>query len=244
MRGTSIFQIIAIVLGLAGIVQAGVLLDFEDLTPSPPGQYTYSQTGVNSFVTKGVTVTLDTFYWHPTGSTSSGPGARVDDTVFKSLPTMNYAGGTGNAMHTNNVNLVVVKVDPEDPNKWEHLVSFLWGEYGGNVNLEVNGTLFYDEDFTLLSSAYFPKASVSVQLIGPAPDGGGQLGKVTITGDIHTCKIGGQELWLDNVEGANVASQAMTSVPAISGWGLIAMAALLAAIGVLVIGRQRLRGTV
>lgn len=198
MHKMSILLIGVTVFGVTGIARAAILLDFEDMPlPSPAG--TYSQTGLNWFVTNGVKVALDTFYYNPTGSTSTGPGANADDSVFPSLPTRNYAGATGIAMHTNNVNLVFL--DPEVPGEPVDFASFLWGEYGGNVNLDINGTLFRDEDFTLIPAGFFPGVSVSVQSFGSTPGGGGELGKVTVTGVIESFKVGGQELWIDNVEG-------------------------------------------
>jgi hypothetical protein len=232
----SILLIGFMVFGVVGTARAATLLDFDDLTPSTVP--TYSQTGVSSFVTRGAKITLTTFYWNPSGSTSTGPGANADDTVFVSDPTRNLAGGTENAMHTNNVNLMIL--DPEDQIAPMDSISFLWGEYGGNVNLEVNGELFRDEDFTLLGPT-LGGASVSVVSFGAAPDGGGELGKVTITGAIESLKIGGQELWIDNIEGsADFPPAPPARIPTLSEWGLILMAVLLVTAGaVLIVQRRR-----
>lgn len=234
MEKMSILLIGVMLFSTAGTAHAATFLDFEDVPmPSPPG--TYSQTGLNWFVTSGVKITLDTFYWNPSGSTSTGPGANGDDSFFVSLPTQNYAGGTGIAMHTNNVNLVIL--DPEIQSAPMDSISFLWGEYGGNVNLEVNGDLFRGEDFTLLGPT-LGGASVSVASFGPTPDPGGELGQVTVTGTIQSFKIGGQELWIDNVEGSPefpLASQ----IPTLSEWGLIVMAVLIVSAGAIMIVRRR-----
>jgi len=199
MRKISILLMGVMAFSVVGIARAAVLLDFEDMPlPSPPG--TYSQTGLNWFVTDSVKVTLDDFCYScpPPVCTSTGTGANADDSVFPSLPTRNYAGATGIAMHTNNVNLVFL--DPGVLGEPVHFASFLWGEYGGNVNLEINGDLFCGEDFTLLGPT-LGGASVSVVSFGPTPGGGGELGKVTVTGVIESFKVGGQEFWIDNVEG-------------------------------------------
>jgi hypothetical protein len=223
------------VFGAAGTARAATVLDFEDVPlPSPPG--TYSQTGLDWFVTSNVKVTLGTFYYNPTGSTNSGE-ANVDNGVFPSSPGMNYAGGTGNAMHTDNVNLVFIDVDPANPTKWVDSISFLWGEYGANVNLEINGDLFRDEDFTKLGPT-LGGTSVSVVSFGPTPGSGGELGSVTVTGGIYSFKVGGQELWIDDVE-ADPEFPSAPQVPTVSEWGLIIMALLLLTAGTIVIVRRR-----
>ena len=233
MGKMSILLIGVMLFSVAGTARAATVLDFEDVPlPSPLG--TYSQTGLDWFVTSNVKVTLDTFYYNPTGSTSTGTGANADDRVFASLPSMNYAGGTGIAMNTNNVNLVFI--DPEVPSEPVDQVSFLWGEYGGNVNLEINGDLFRDEDFTLLGPT-LGGASVSVVSLGPPPDHSGELGEVTVTGVIKSFKVGGQELWIDNVKGSPEIPE--HQIPTVSEWGLIVMAVLLVSAGAIMIWQRR-----
>jgi len=235
MGKMSILLIGVMLLSVTLTARAATFLDFEDMPlPSPPG--TYSQTGLDWFVTSGVKVTLDDFYYNPTGSTDTGPGANADDSVFAGT-SMNYAGGTGIAMHTDNVNLVFLDAEVPSHQPMDS-ISFLWGEYGGNVNLRINGDLFRGEDFTGLGPT-LGGASVSVVSFGPTPGHGGELGKVTVTGVIETFKVGGQELWIDNVEGSPEFPE--HQVPTVSEWGLIVMALLLLTAGTSVIVRRRQR---
>ena len=71
-------------------------------------------------------------------------------------------------------------------------ISLLFGEYGGNVNLSVNGVLENEFDFDLMPGTI---GGVYVDVM----DLGGGLGAITLTGDITQFSIGGQELWIDDV---------------------------------------------
>jgi len=82
-------------------------------------------------------------------------------------------------------------------------VAFDYGDFGGNLNLEVNGSRVSD----ISSFAQSPPngvdgstiggASVSVQTTSGTT---GEVGHVEITGNISSFSVGGQELWIDNVE--------------------------------------------
>jgi len=82
-------------------------------------------------------------------------------------------------------------------------IAFDYGNFGGNLNIEVNGSRVFD----IGSFAQSPPdgvdgdtiggASVSVQTTSGTM---GEVGHVEITGNISSFSVGGQELWIDNVE--------------------------------------------
>lgn len=82
-------------------------------------------------------------------------------------------------------------------------ICFDYGQYGGNINLEVNGQQVYQPtkvDATPpqgIDGATVGGATVSVR---SSKVSGGRTGHVVITGDIEQFRVGGQELIIDNVE--------------------------------------------
>lgn len=76
-------------------------------------------------------------------------------------------------------------------------VSFDFGEFGGNLNLEVNGDFTNFSQFQNLAGTTIGGANVSVNSSNVQ---GGTQGTVELTGAIEQFSVGGQELWLDNVE--------------------------------------------
>ncbi len=162
-------------------------LDFEDL---PLGQQYDLNAGTptipDSFVTNGVPVQLAEFFLLPSGSTTSG-SATVLDSVANPFST---AGGSGNYMFMGNVNL-----DFQLPGPASEL-SFLFGEFGGNLNLRVNGDLANVSSFFSLP-ATLGGANVTVDSLGSTISG--DLGRVTLTGNITSMIVGGQEFSIDDV---------------------------------------------
>jgi len=83
-------------------------------------------------------------------------------------------------------------------------IAFDYGDFGGNLNLEVNG----DRVFDIGSFAQSPPNGVDGSTIGGASVSvqttsgtSGEVGHVEITGtDISSFSVGGQELFIDNVE--------------------------------------------
>jgi hypothetical protein len=108
-------------------------------------------------------------------------------------PARSLAGGTGLEVQVNNVLLAIGFGGPLSS------LSLPFGEYGGNVNLEVNGDLHNVDDFAELSGSSIGGAQLTV-VAGPQ-DG---LGTISLEGTIQTVAIGGQELWIDDVAGAPV----------------------------------------
>lgn len=97
------------------------------------------------------------------------------------------AGGAGQEMGVGNVNLGLSYNGP-----WEVLY-LQFGEYGGNINIDVNGVFENVDDFDDLPPLI---GGVSVSVV----NGSGQYkGSLTLSGTINSFEIGGQELWIDNV---------------------------------------------
>ena len=98
------------------------------------------------------------------------------------------AGGTGQDVNTNNVNLAV------NFGGSVRNLSLLFGEYGGNVNVEING------DFRNIANL----ADIDGSTVGGVNvfvvNGFGQdAGRLILDGSVQTFVIGGQEFWIDHV---------------------------------------------
>jgi hypothetical protein len=143
------------------------VIDFEDLVVGT--SYVHDDV----FVSGGVPITVATYYW-PNGDPYDGGFSEVDN--------FGNAGGTGNELEVNNVNLAF-DFGVELSN-----MSLLYGYFGGNVNFEVNGDFYNLDDFSQL----------------PATVGGVDVtvtaGSISLVGSINQFAIGGQELWIDDVE--------------------------------------------
>jgi hypothetical protein len=143
------------------------LIDFEDLVVGT--NYVHDDV----FVSGGVPITVATFFFS-NGDPYDGGFSEVDN--------FGNAGGSGNELEVNNVNLAF-DFGIELTN-----LSLLYGEFGGNVNFELNGDFHNLDDFSSL----------------PATVGGVDVtvtaGSISMVGSINTFAIGGQELWIDDVE--------------------------------------------
>ncbi|MBN1125211.1 MAG: hypothetical protein JXA82_09390 [Sedimentisphaerales bacterium] len=146
---------------------------FEDLTLG-----TYYHVG-DMFVSAGVPILVQSFEfsngtWTSQGYTQVGNGL--------------LAGGSGQEMIVNNVNL-----EFQFPEVLPGL-QLLFGEYGGNCNININGdhrnfANFQDIDGQVIGG-------VQVSVTGGA---GNETGILRLYGDIHQFYIGGQEFAIDNV---------------------------------------------
>jgi len=112
-----------------------------------------------------------------------------------------YAGGTGHEAGTNNVNLAITL--PTACNA----VEILFGEYGGNINLGVNGDFRNFEDFADIHGTVIGGVSVFV-----VNGYGNDRGTVRLEGSVWPSTfwidgaaveasliVGGQELWVDDI---------------------------------------------
>ena len=133
----------------------------------------------DSFTDAGTTVHFNPFTWSNGNSTSKG---------FGSVGNRALAGGAGLEMAVNNINMDFIF-----PTGLTGL-SFLFGEYGGNLNIDINGDFrnfskFADIHGTIIGGV---KVAVTNGL-------GNDKGTATLSGTIVSFSIGGQELWIDNV---------------------------------------------
>lgn len=148
-----------------------VCVDFEGLTAG--STYHVGDT----FVDSGAVLTVHPFVWS-TGVVFNGGQAVVDNSTL--------AGGSGVDVNTNNVNLQV-----DFGTRLEGLV-FNYGEYGGNLNLEINGDFRNFDDFPDVDGLTIGGVAVGVF------SAGGPTGRVHLQGPIDSFVVGGQELWLDD----------------------------------------------
>jgi len=158
-----------------GIGAAPDCIDFED----PPLNTVY-KVG-DTFNDSGVDIDVEGFQWSNSTWTLNG---------YVEVENGGQAGGSGQEMRLNNASLDFHFLTP-----WSGL-SLLFGEYGGNLNIIINGTLKNFEDFIDINGATIGGVNVSVVNL-PAPDD--DKGTLTLSGTIKAFSIGGQELWIDDV---------------------------------------------
>ncbi len=149
-------------------------IDFEDLALG-----TIYTVGI-SFHPSGYTVTGKDFQWSNGIWTNNGY-AKVDNVV--------KAGGSGKDMQVNNINL-----DFNFGGAIKEL-RFRFGEYGGNLNIDINGDFKNFNNFVDIKGTTIGGVNVSVT------NGlGNDKGEVKLTGGtINSFAVGGQELWLDDI---------------------------------------------
>ena len=133
----------------------------------------------SSFVDAGTTLSVVPFQWSGGGWTSDG---------FARVSNAGTAGHLGQELIVNNVNIRFNF--PTLPNA----VALNFGEYGGNVNLEVNGDFRNFEDFAAIDGQIIGGAQVSV-----VNGFGHDQGTLRLNGDIHALAVGGQELVIDHI---------------------------------------------
>lgn len=157
-------------------------IDFESL---PLGKVYHVG---DTFTDSGATITVLLFQWGNASWTSGGYARVVDQ---------NLAGHSGMEVNTNNVNLGF---------KFSSTLKGLsinFGEYGGNLNIQINDEFKNFQDFDDINGTTIGGVSVSVT------DGdGNNKGRLILSGEMDTFNfqeekftflIGGQELWIDHV---------------------------------------------
>ena len=145
---------------------------FDDLNPGT--QYTVG----NSFVSDGQLVEVEPFFFSDGTSTNSGSATVVGT---------NQAGGSGQEMSVSNVNLSFTLSQGRDG------LSALFADFGGNVNLRVNGVLANEADLQDLNGTSVGGVLVFVNMTTA------NQGKIILQGIITDFAIGGQEFFLDTV---------------------------------------------
>ena len=147
-------------------------VDFEDLTSGT----VYSVT--DTFTDSGATMTVKDFQW--SGGTWTSDGTAT-------VCNVQDAGGSGLDVNCNNVNINFDFGSPLDG------LSLLYGEYGGNLNIDINGDFQNFENFADIDGLTIGGINVAVTDLGAGK------GELTLSGVINSFDIGGQELWVDDV---------------------------------------------
>ncbi len=125
-------------------------------------------------------ITVLSFTWTSMGTTTAG---------YARVVASAKAGGSGHELAVNNVNL---GFDFGQPLKG---LTLKFGEYGGNLNIEVNGDFRNFENFKDIDGKVIGGVHVSV----PVGGYGNDKGVLKLEGEIDTLVIGGQELFLDDI---------------------------------------------
>ncbi len=194
MNNKSCFCVLALAMCLAGpqtVAMGFETFDFEDLTVSD-----VYHVG-DPLTTGGETFSMSPFQWANSSWTSNG-SCQVHNAGM--------AGGTGNDLELNNINLGAT-FGTAAP-----FLIVLIGEYGGNVNLEVNGDFRNVGSFDLLNNQVVGGATVAVTSLGLV------TGALYLHGAISSFKIGGQELWIDDL---TIPEPATLSLLALGSLGLM-----------------------
>lgn len=125
-----------------------------------------------------LSVTLKEFYWSNGTPTNNG---------HLKMDNKGLAGHTGLDVNLNNI--TVAFTFPSVPNG----LILYYGEYGGNINVEVNGDLKNVQNFADINGAVIGGVNISITNVV------GQKGVLNLLGTINSFSIGGQELWIDHV---------------------------------------------
>ncbi len=131
------------------------------------------------FTDEGVQISLRQFDWGNNNWTTGGHA-----TIENSL----YAGYTGQEIGVNNINLEF------DFGGTLNGLSLYFGEYGGNLNIRVNGVFQNFDNFATINGTTIGGATVAV-----INGNGNDKGFLELSGTIDSFEIGGQELWIDHV---------------------------------------------
>ncbi|MHC4069326.1 MAG: PEP-CTERM sorting domain-containing protein [Planctomycetota bacterium] len=174
-------------------VASATTIDFEDLAFG-----TVYNVG-DSFATAGIQITGEEFFWLPSGSTTGGS---------VTVGNGGIAGGAGLELGLiNNINLRFNFGATLDA------LVLQYGEFGGNINLDINGTLVNVQNFADIAPVV---AGTSVFALDTGTPGQ-STGSLFIIGNINSFAIGGQELAIDNV----VASVPEPATITMLGFGVL-----------------------
>lgn len=204
MKRIAIMSVVA-ALVIAGCNGTTTVIDFEDLTniTVPPG--TPVNVGDKFFIgttlsdeSSGAKIVVLPFEWSGGGNSSDG---------YIEITNHAVPGGSGISIRFNNASLGIIAPDEGIVRK----VKFKFVDFGGNINLVVNGTLYNEDDFKDITSPLTGNVAMSVsppsnqgvvQLSGdmdkfasPYPMTPGQEGL-----KFSAVAGGGQELWIDDLE--------------------------------------------
>lgn len=154
-------------------VSQGNCIDFEQ-----QGLSTVYNVG-DVFIESGVTITMRDFEWSSGTVTPAGHAEIVNS---------HLAGHAGQELAVNNIN-VSFKFGGSNEG-----VSLYFGEYGGNLNIRVDGDFRNFENFADINGAVIGGATVAV-----VNGNGNDMGSLELSGNVQDLTVGGQELWIDHV---------------------------------------------
>jgi hypothetical protein len=161
-----------------------VCVDFEP--PLTAGTQYGAPAGNHSgdviFTSNGIPVSIHDFIFQSGGGTFNAADIEVAPVPF----------GMGQSMRTSSLNL---EFDFSYIGFVPNEVNFEFLHTGGFENISVNGSPIFAGE---LASAPNPIGGVNIS-ISTTPATRGKKGIVTLTGTIQKLKVGGQELWIDNV---------------------------------------------
>lgn len=177
----------------AGIPVRGVDFGMDAVTiyraqiePTPPRCVDFEDVQLGTdyrvgdvFTSSGVQISVQRFQWSNGQWTNTG---------FAKVESGKKAGGSGQEMRLNNVNL-----DFNFGGSCDSL-TLLFGEYGGNLNIKINGAFKNFQNFIDINSSSIGGVRVYV-LPGPSVT----KGSLKLIGTINSFAIGGQELWIDHI---------------------------------------------
>ena len=147
---------------------------FEDLTLGSV------YPAVSTLVADGVPVTIRELI-PPAGPPIAGDAIVIDT---------GYACGVGNELNLDNSRASFGFASGPGP---VNDLSLQFGEYGGFINVSINGDLRIVGNFKDLDGAVVGGASISI----PTGGLGGDCGEMLVSGTVNELEIGGQELWID-----------------------------------------------
>ncbi len=145
---------------------------------TPAGQHP----GDLAFTTNGIPVTVWDFNF------TNGGGAFN----LASIDSAPVRFGSGQSIRPNNINL---EFDFSGLGFPTSQVQFEFLDLGGFENIAVNGSPVFAGE---LAAAPNPIGGISYNIV-KTPVSGGSTGVVTLSGAVKLLRIGGQELWIDNV---------------------------------------------
>ena len=183
-------MVLLVVVGLLGQGADALTLEFSDLTAGT----TYNVG--DSFTSSGALITAEQYYHSGGGSTTSG---------YAAVETGGVAGGAGNELRTNNINLRFDFGAPLDG------LALEYGYQGGNVNVEINGVLANVADMMAVPTTL---GGTDVFTF----DSSGSDGHLFVVGgQINSFAIGGQELVIDNIVASVIPEPATVALLGIGG---------------------------
>ena len=160
------------------VIQPLDCIDFEDMPAA--GVYGVGATFTADNTGLQAQFTGEPFTWSGGGITAAGQ---------TSVDHSNHAGHLGQDMMVNNI-LVDI-----DFGATVDGVVMNFGEFGGNLNLEINGDFRNFNDFQDVNGLNI--GGVNVNVVGGGF--GNDVGRLAMSGPISSLKVGGQELWIDHV---------------------------------------------